>query len=120
MMLLLSFLKGQEGKMPDISIGVLRNTLPYAITLGIAVLTQWLNAQFNTAIKFAPDAAHAKREIRQIVLNLIGWAAQGIVALQLIWQILYGRSRTLAYLCYSSCCRLSLCSARICIVWSYE
>jgi hypothetical protein len=62
---------------------VLKTAITIAIPLGIAALTTWI----NITIRFAPDAAHAIREAKEIFLKVAGWIANAILAGVLTWEI---------------------------------
>jgi hypothetical protein len=55
-----------------------------AAPLGIAALTTWI----NITIRFAPDAAQAKREARLIFFKVTGWIALAVVVVQMAQQII--------------------------------
>jgi len=57
--------------------------LAIAVTLGIAALNTWI----NITIKFAPDAAHARREVTLIFARVTMWISSSVVLGQLVWQI---------------------------------
>jgi len=63
---------------------VLTIALAIAIPFGIAALTTWI----NITIKFAPDAAHARREAALTFMTVIAWIANGGVLVLLIWEII--------------------------------
>jgi hypothetical protein len=57
--------------------------LAIAVPLGIAALNTWI----NITIKFAPDAAHARREVTLIFARVTMWISSSVVLGQLVWQI---------------------------------
>jgi hypothetical protein len=70
--------------MQEIPMSELTIALAIAVPLGIAALNTWI----NITIKFAPDAAHARREVTEIFIRVIGWIGNSVVLGQLIWQII--------------------------------
>jgi len=65
-------------------IEVLKIALMIAVPAGIAALTTWI----NITIRFAPDAAHAMREAKQIVARVVGWIAYIWIAGVIVWQFI--------------------------------
>jgi hypothetical protein len=58
--------------------------LAIAVPIGIAALNTWI----NITIKFAPDSAHATREVTLIFIRVIGWVGNSAVLGLLVWQII--------------------------------
>lgn len=71
------------------------NVLMIALAIIVPVSVAALNSWVNITIKFAPDAAQAKRDAKAIFLTVVAWIcnllAAGMLIAQLVWPMSNGR-----------------------------